>query len=105
MKKIRKGDEVMVVAGKDKGRRGTVQRVLENDRVVVDGVNVVRKHVKGNPMRGTQGGIVDQERPVHQSNVAIFNPHTSKADRVGLRSLEDGTKVRFFKSNGEVVDV
>lgn len=105
MNKIRKGDDVIVIAGKDKGRRGTVQRMLDSGRVLVDGVNVVRKHVKGNPMRGTQGGIVDQERPVDISNVAIFNPHTNSADRVGFRFLEDGSKVRFFKSNGEVVDV
>lgn len=104
MKKIRKGDDVMVLAGKDKGKRGSVQRVLDNERVLVDGVNVVRRHMKPNPMRGTQGGIVDQERPVHLSNVALFNPHTGKADRVGFRLLEDGTKVRYFKSNGEVVD-
>jgi large subunit ribosomal protein L24 len=103
--KIRKGDDVVVIAGKDKGQRGTVQRVLSDDRILVDGVNVVRKHVKGNPTRGIQGGIVDQERPVQVSNVAIFNPHTSKPDRVGVRFLEDGTKVRFFKSNDEVVDV
>ena len=105
MNKIRKGDDVVVIAGKDKGQRGTVQRVVDGARVLVDGVNVVRKHVKGNPTRGTQGGIVDQERPVHISNVALFNPHTSKPDRVGVRFLEDGTKVRFFKSNDEVVDV
>ena len=94
MKKIRKGDEVMVVAGKDKGRRGTVQR-LEDDRVLVDGVNVVRKH--GKVIRwAPKERIVDQERPVHLSNVAIFNPHTSKPDRVGVRYLEDDAKVRYF---------
>ena len=104
MKKIRKGDDVMVLAGKDKGKRGTVQRIINGERVLVDGINVVRRHVKPNPMRGTQGGMVDQERPIHISNVALFNPHTTKPDRVGVRSLEDGTKVRFYKSNGEVVD-
>ena len=104
MNRIRKGDDVMVLAGKDKGKRGTVQRVIDGERVLVDGVNVVRRHVKPNPMRGTQGGIVDQERPIHISNVALFNPHTNKPDRIGVRSLEDGTKVRFYKSNGEVVD-
>jgi large subunit ribosomal protein L24 len=103
--KIRKGDDVMVLAGKDKGKRGSVQRIVDGGRVLVDGVNVVRRHVKPNPMRGTQGGIVDQERSVHISNVALYNPQTNKPDRIGVRSLEDGTKVRYFKSNGEVVDV
>jgi large subunit ribosomal protein L24 len=105
VKKLRKGDDVIVLAGKDKGKRGTVQRVLENDRVLVDGVNIVRRHVKPNPMRGTQGGIVDQERSIHLSNIALFNPQKSAADKVGIRNLEDGRKVRFFKSNDEVVDV
>lgn len=104
MKKIRKGDDVIVLTGKDKGKRGTVQRVLDNDRVLVDGINVVRRHMKPNPMRGTQGGIVDQERSIHISNIALFNPHTNLADRVGIRTLEDGRKVRFYKSNDEVVD-
>ena len=104
MKRIRTGDDVLVLAGKDKGKRGTVQRFVGDDRVVVDGVNVVRRHVKPNPMRGTQGGIVDQERSIHLSNVGLYNPHTNAADKVGFRQLEDGTKVRYFKSNGEVVD-
>ncbi|NKC12269.1 MAG: 50S ribosomal protein L24 [Gammaproteobacteria bacterium] len=104
MKKIRKGDDIIVLTGKDKGKRGTVRQVLSNDRVLVDGVNVVRRHIKPNPMRGTQGGIVDREKSVHISNVALFNPHTNMADKVGTRTLEDGRKVRFFKSNKEVVD-
>ncbi len=104
MNRIKKGDEVVVIAGKDKGRRGTVLNVDE-DRVLVEGVNVVKKHIKANPNAGTQGGIVDQERSIHESNVMIYNPVTDKADRIGFRTLEDGTKVRFFKSNNEVVDV
>lgn len=103
MKKIRKGDEVVVLTGKDKGKRGTVLRVLE-DHVVVEGVNRVKKAVKPNPMRGTTGGLIDKDMPVDLSNVALFNPATGKGDRVGVRTLEDGRKVRFFKSNGEVVD-
>ncbi|HNQ03361.1 MAG TPA: 50S ribosomal protein L24 [Thiobacillaceae bacterium] len=103
MRKIRKGDEVIVLTGKDKGKRGTVLRVLE-DAVVVEGVNRVRKAVKPNPMRGTTGGFQDKDMPIEMSNVALFNPITGKGDRVGIRTLEDGRKVRFFKSNGEVVD-
>jgi large subunit ribosomal protein L24 len=104
MNRIKKGDEVIVMAGKDKGRRGTVLSVDE-DRVLVDGVNVVKKHQKPNPNAGIQGGIVDQERPIHASNVMLYNPVTEKGDRVGIRTLEDGRKVRYFKSNNEVVDV
>ncbi|WP_373976488.1 50S ribosomal protein L24 [Chitinibacter sp. SCUT-21] len=104
MNKIRKGDEVVVLTGKDKGKRGTVVRALPaTDRVVVEGVNVVKKHQKPNPMRGVQGGIVELTMPVHVSNVAIFNAKTGKADRVGFKTLEDGKKVRVFKSSGEVV--
>jgi large subunit ribosomal protein L24 len=103
MKKIRKGDEVVVLTGKDKGKRGTVLLVLE-EHVVVEGVNRVKKAVKPNPMRGTTGGLIDKDMPVDLSNVALFNPATGKGDRVGVRTLEDGRKVRFFKSNGEVVD-
>ncbi len=103
MRKIRKGDDVVVIAGKDKGRRGLVQSVLANGKVVVAGVNVVKKHQKPNPMSGNPGGIVSKEMPVEASNVAIFNPATQKADRVGIKLLEDGKKVRFFKSNGEVL--
>ena len=103
MEKIRKGDQVVVIAGKDKGKRGTVARRVDAERVVVEGVNRVKKHVKPNPMKGVQGGIVDKDMPIHISNVALFNPATKKADRVGFKSLEDGRKVRVFKSNGELV--
>ena len=102
--KIRKGDDVIVLAGKDKGKRGTVLRVLE-DRVLVENINLARKHVKPNPNRGEQGGIVDREMPLHVSNVALYNPASDKGDRVGFKTLDDGRKVRVFKSNGEVVDV
>ncbi|GIX27522.1 50S ribosomal protein L24 [Pelomicrobium sp. G1] len=105
MRKIRKGDEVIVIAGKDKGRRGTVLRVVDDERVVVEGVNRVKKHQRPNPIKGTTGGIIEKEMPIHVSNVAIFNPHTQKPDRVGFRLLEDKRKVRYFKSNGEVIDV
>ncbi|MBN2700802.1 MAG: 50S ribosomal protein L24 [Methylothermaceae bacterium] len=105
MRKIKKGDEIIVVAGKDKGRRGTVRRVLENDRLIVEGVNVAKKHQKPIPARGITGGIVEKEMPIHVSNVAIFNAQTEKADRVGFRFLEDGRKVRYFKSTNEVIDV
>lgn len=103
MNKIRKGDDVIVTTGKDKGKRGAVLRVLEG-KVVVEGANKVKKHQKPNPMRGIAGGIVDMEMPIEISNVALFNPATKKADRVGMKQLEDGRKVRFFKSNGEVID-
>ncbi|AMC35904.1 MAG: 50S ribosomal protein L24 [Iodobacter sp.] len=104
MNKIRKGDEIIVITGKDNGKRGTVLRVIPaEDRVVVEGVNVVKKHQKPNPMRGVQGGIVEKTMPVHISNVALFNTATGKADRVGFKTLEDGRKVRFFKSSGEVI--
>ena len=105
MNKIRKGDEVVVVAGKDKGRRGTVLRVDPDERVLVEGINVAKKHQKGNPNAGVPGGIVDREMPLHVSNVMIYNPQTKKGDRVGIRQLEDGSRVRYFKSNEEVVDV
>jgi large subunit ribosomal protein L24 len=105
MQRIKKGDEIIVIAGKDKGRRGTVLNIMENGRVLVEGVNVAKKHQKPNPNAGVQGGIVDMEMPLHQSNVALFNPVTQKADRVGTKTLEDGRRVRFFKSNKEVVDV
>ena len=105
MNRIRKGDEVVVITGKDKGRRGTVLRVFADDRLLVEGINVAKKHQKGNPNQGIQGGIVDKEMPIAISNVMVFNPKTKKGDRVGIRSLDDGKKVRFFKSNGEVVDI
>jgi large subunit ribosomal protein L24 len=105
MNKIRKGDEVVIIAGKDKGRRGAVLKVLEDDRVLVENVNMAKKHQRPNPNANVQGGIVEKEMPIHISNVMLFNPITKKGDRVGLRKLEDGRKVRFFKSNNEVVDV
>lgn len=103
MNKIRKGDEVVVLTGKDKGKRGTVLNLLAG-KVVVEGINRVRKATKPNPMKGTQGGLVDKDMPLDQSNIALFNRGTGRGDRVGIRTLEDGRKVRFFKSNGEVVD-
>lgn len=104
MKKIRKGDEVVVLAGKDKGKRGTVLRVVNDHRVDVEGVNLVKKHQRPNPNKGIEGGIVDKQMSIDVSNIAIYNPQTEKADRVGFRVLEDGRKVRFFKSNNEVID-
>jgi large subunit ribosomal protein L24 len=105
LSKIRKGDDVIVIAGRDKGKRGSVLRVYDDGRVLVDNVNVVKKHVRPNPGRGQTGGIIEKEAPLHVSNVAIFNPTSRKADRVGVKTLEDGRKVRYFKSDGEVVDV
>jgi large subunit ribosomal protein L24 len=105
MRKIRQGDDVIVLTGKDKGKRGTVLRVLDNDRIVVENVNMAKKHQKPNPQRGVPGGIVDKEMPLHLSNVGLYNPEKDRADRVGFKILEDGRKVRVFKSNGEVVDV
>jgi large subunit ribosomal protein L24 len=106
MKRIKKDDEVIVISGKDKGRRGTVISVDDdNDRVLIEGINVVKKHQKPNPNAGVQGGIIDSERAIHVSNVMLFNPVTGKGDRVGSKTLEDGRKVRIFKSNNEVVDV
>ncbi len=104
MRKIKKGDDVVVLTGKDKGRRGTVLRVVDDAKVLVEGVNKVKKHAKPNPAQGAPGGIIDKEMPIHVSNVALFNPVTKKADRIGIRQLEDGRRVRYFKSNGEVVD-
>jgi large subunit ribosomal protein L24 len=104
MQKIKKGDDVIVIAGKDKGRRGTVLSVQETGRVLVEGVNMVKKHMKPNPNAGQQGGIVEKEMPIDRSNLMLFNPLTSKGDRVGIKTLEDGRKVRFFKSSNEVVD-
>ena len=105
MSKIKKGDQVVVLTGKDKGKRGTVLRIVtESDRAVVEGVNRVKKHTKPNPMKGTTGGIVEKEMSIHLSNIAIFNPATSKPDRVGFKVLDDKRKVRVFRSNGEVVD-
>lgn len=104
MNKIRKGDDVVVITGKDKGKRGAVLRCVDESSLLVEGINRVKKHVKPNPMKGQVGGIVDKEMPIQISNVALFNPATQKADRVGFKTLDDGRKVRVFKSNGEVVD-
>ncbi|MBT3346912.1 MAG: 50S ribosomal protein L24 [Thiotrichales bacterium] len=105
MRRIKKGDEVIVLTGKDKGQRGTVSRVLfEKDRVFVDGINMVKKHTKANPNAGVAGGIIDKEMSIHLSNVAIYNSETGKGDRVGFK-LDDGKKVRYFKSNGANIDV
>jgi len=103
MDKIRKGDEVVVIAGKDKGKRGTVLRRVDAEHVVVEGVNRAKKHVKPNPVKGVVGGIVDKDMPINISNVALYNPASGKADRVGFKMLEDGKKVRVFRSSGEVV--
>ena len=105
MNRIRKGDEVVVIAGKDKGKRGSILRVMSNGRVVVSDVNMVKRHTKPNPGRGVPGGIIEKEMPVDASNVMLYNPQTSKGDRVGFRTLEDGRKVRYFKSTSEVVDI
>ncbi len=104
MRKIRKNDDVIVIAGKDKGKRGNVVKVLVDDTVVVEGVNMVKRHTKANPNAGQSGGIIEQEKPIHISNIALFNAGTGKADRVGFKALQDGRKVRFFKSNSEVLD-
>ncbi len=104
MNRIRKGDNVVVLAGKDNGKRGTVLRRVDAERVVVEGVGKVKKHTKPNPMKNQPGGIVEKEMPIHVSNVALVNPQTQKADRVGFKVLEGGRKVRVFKSNGEMVD-
>ena len=103
MNKIRKGDQVIVTTGRDKGKRGTVSLRVDEDHIVVDGVNVAKKHVKPNPMKGTTGGVVDKTMPIHQSNVAIFNPITGKGDRVGVKLLDGGKKVRVYKSSGDEI--
>ena len=105
MKRLRKGDQVVVISGKDKGRQGTVLKVMADDQVLVESINMVKKHTKPNPMQGVEGGIVDKEMPLHVSNVMLFNPVANKGDRVGFKVLEDGRKVRYFKSDNEVVDV
>ena len=104
MQRIRKGDEVVVLCGRDKGKRGTVLRRVDAEHLVVEGVNRVKKHQRPNPMKGITGGIIDQDLPIHVSNLALFNPATKKADRVGVKTLQDGRKVRVFKDNGEQVD-
>ncbi len=105
MQKIKKGDEVIVITGRSKGQRGNVLKRLDDGRLLVENVNMVKKHVKGNPRAGETGGIVDQESPIQVSNVMLFNPHTQKGDGVGVKTLDDDRRVRYFKSNGEVVDV
>jgi len=105
MQRIRKGDEVVVITGRDKGKRGTVLRRVNADYLVVEGVNRAKKHMRPNPMKGVTGGIVDKDMPIHVSNIALYNPQTQQADRVGFKRLDDGRKVRVFKSNGEQVDV
>ena len=103
MDKIRKGDEIVVIAGKDKGKRGAIVLRVDAEHVVVEGVNRAKKHVKPNPVKGVVGGVVEKDMPLHVSNVSLYNPATQKADRVGFKQLEDGTRVRVFKSSGEVV--
>ena len=105
LRKIRKGDDVIVTTGRDRGKRGTVLRVIDERKVLVEGINVVKRHTRPNPQRGVAGGIVSKEMPIDASNIALYNPMTGKGDRVGIRQLEDGRKVRFFKSNDEVVDI
>ncbi|MBN8477779.1 MAG: 50S ribosomal protein L24 [Burkholderiales bacterium] len=105
MRKLKKGDNVVVITGRDKGKRGEVSRVVDADHVVVNGVNTAKRHTRPNPLKNQPGGIVTRELPIHVSNVAIWNPVTQKPDRVGFRTLEDGRKVRFYKSNGEIVGV
>lgn len=105
MHKLRKGDRVIVRTGRDKGKQGTILRVLTNDKVLVENINKVKKHTRPNPNKNVTGGIVEQEAPVHISNVALYNTATNKGERVGIKTLEDGRKVRFFKGNGEVADV
>ena len=103
MKKIRKGDQVIVLTGRDKGKRGAVSRRVDDERLLIDGINLVKKHVKPNPMKGTTGGVIDKAMPIHQSNIAIWNDATGKADRVGIKLLANGDKVRVFKSSGEQI--
>ena len=105
MRKIKKGDRVVVLAGRDKGKQGQVLQVLEKDRLLIENVNMVKRHTRPNPNKGEKGGIIDKEAPIHVSNVALFNAATGKADRVGVKTLEDGRKVRYFKGNGEVIDL
>jgi len=105
MKKIRKGDKVVVLTGRDKGKQGTVLRVFDDNRVLVESINIIKRHTKPNPNKGVTGGIIDKEAPIHLSNVALYNPATGKGERVGSRTMKDGSKVRYFKKSGEVADV
>ena len=104
MQRLKQGDEVIVITGKDKGRRGTVRVVQSNGKVIIDGINTVKKHQRGNPNTGLEGGIVDKEMPINASNVLLFNDKTGKGDRIGYKTLDNGRKVRYFKSNGEQLD-
>ena len=104
MNRLRKGDEIQVTSGKDKGRRGTVLQIFQ-DTVLVEGINIAKKHVKGNPNQGVEGGIIDKEMPIAVSNVLVFNPKSKKGERVGIKVLEDGSKVRVFRPSGEIVDI
>jgi len=103
--KIKKGDDVIVTTGRDKGKRGTVLRLVDESHALVEGANKVKKHERPNPMKNTTGGIIEKEMPLHISNIALYNPATQKADRVGIKEIDGGKRVRYFKSNGEVVDV
>jgi len=105
MKKFRKGDDVVVLTGRDKGKRGTILRVLDDKRVLVDSVNVVKRHTRPNPNKGETGGIIEKESPIRLSNLGMYNPNSKKPDRVGIKFLEDGRKVRVFRSDGEMIDV
>ncbi len=105
MRRIKKGDDVIVIAGRDKGRRGNVLKMMGNGRALVDNVNIVKRHTKGNPNTGETGGILEKEAAIQLSNIALYNPVTKKGERVGFKTLEDGRKVRYFKSNDEVVDL
>ncbi len=105
MKKFKKGDDVVVLTGRDKGKRGTILRILDPERALVDSVNVVKKHVRPNPNKGETGGIIEKESPIRISNLGMYNPNSQKADRVGIKHLEDGRRVRIFRSDGEVIDV
>ena len=104
MRKIKKGDNVVIIAGRDKGKRGDVERIVDESHVVVNGVNAVKKHAKPNPLKNQPGGIITKEMPIHVSNIAIWNPVTQKPDRIGFRTMDDGRKLRFYKSNGELIN-
>ena len=104
MRKIKKGDNVVVIAGRDKGKRGDVARIVNDMHVVVNGINAMKKHAKPNPLKNQPGGIISKEMPIHVSNIAIWNPITQKADRIGFRTMDDGRKLRFYKSNGELIN-
>ncbi|MBZ0072410.1 MAG: 50S ribosomal protein L24 [Thiohalobacteraceae bacterium] len=105
MRRVKKGDEVIVIAGRDKGKRGSVLRIVDEERLIIENVNIVKRHTRPNPQAGVPGGIIEREAAIHTSNVMLYNPQSKKGDRVGIRTLEDGRKVRYFKSTNEVVDV